>query len=799
MRKKRSVGIKHIVFFIAFLMIGIVGISGSTSVKNMAYAKEEKTDVKKKEDRFVIESKGRIGNYTRMNEEQEIVTTVTNHGADFQGYVQVIMINEDYGDNVMYQTDLVLAEGETKTVSQIIRMTANTSNIMVRITDAKEKELQKKKIKLTFIYEEQVLTGILTDNKQNMGYWDNEKVVYLKKEDISSAKGMGVMDVLIINNFNTADLEKEQYAALKEWVELGGTLVIGTGEQVNRTLAMFQDDYLSGKIGNVKQGIADISFQKESVVDDYAENLVLHNVEKGIGVICVANKDLGMDKSLWKNKGYEYVSAIKDQYSLNLQERIDDYNNNRNHYYYGYGSSSIIKGNDEIPDMNLFTIMICVYILAVTIGVYLILKKKDKLEWTWGIVPVVVIVFSGIIIVMGMKTRVSGTYMSYKKVMNFQEEGSSGVKNVLSMNVASSNNSEYEIQVPEGVDVYASSSGDFYSDSSYGNNSYEEYNIGFKNKGSQKVVSFKNNQAFEGSGLVSESVETIKGSYESNIHFLDSKISGTFTNNTEYTIKNAILSAEGNLYKLGTIEPGKTVKINDKTVSASYSVYRSLGKNFYDIIGVPEKRQDWTVEEARYMDGLESILDRDLNYLSGSNAVYGYLEDDEENSMKKEWNMECFGITLMKFPINVDYRTEEGDIYVPDVIKDGKITKGDYCIDYEERVMYGDEEFLVEYNLDKGERLSGIYFSKSVNASVRNSMVSAYGEPYEGNIEVFNWKTNKYEVLFDTSKDGNVTEVENYVGKENIVRFRMIPQNKDPNADIDVPVISLTKEVKTNG
>ena len=203
MRKKRSVGIRQIVFFIAFLMIGIVGISDSASVKTMVYAKEEKTDVKKKEERFVIESKGRIGNYTRMNEEQEIVTTVTNHGADFQGYVQVIMINEDYEDNIMYQTDLVLAAGETKIVSQIIRMTANTGNIMVRIADTKEKELQKKKVKLAYLPEEQVLTGILTDNKQNMGYWDNEKVVYLKKEDISSAKGLGVMDVLIINNFNT--------------------------------------------------------------------------------------------------------------------------------------------------------------------------------------------------------------------------------------------------------------------------------------------------------------------------------------------------------------------------------------------------------------------------------------------------------------------------------------------------------------------------------------------------------------------------------------------------------------------
>lgn len=789
MKERRRISLKHIVFLCVCMLIGVTGIYNPFSVKTSIHAETEKTQ------QFDIDSKARIGNYVKQNKGTEIVSAVTNNGADFTGYIQIIMRNNDTGKYVMYQSDLVLAAGETKTISQEIRFTSHTNRIIVRITDTKEKVLTKKKIKLSGLDSAQCLIGILCDNKQEMGYWDSEKVAYLKKEDISSVQGMDIMDVLVINNFNTGDLEKEQYEAIKEWVELGGTLVLGTGEQVNRTLAMFQDDYLEGRIGDVKTGIADISFQGETITDDLADNLVLHRMEKGLGVVCVANKNLGMDKSLWNKKGFEYINAIRRQYSAVLQERLNSEDSYAYGYYgYGYRDGTILKDSDEIPSIKNFAILLFIYVILISLCAYLILKKKDRLEWTWGIVPLMGVIFAGIVIVMGSKTRINGSYINYKKVMEFQE-GSSTVKNVTHMGVASSNNSDYEIAVPEGMEIYSEVYNDNYFDED--DESFDDYNIGFKTKDNQKIISLKNNGAFETVNLVSEEVETEENGYQSDIHYVNARISGIFTNRTAYTIKNAVLFAEGKLYQLGTIKPGEKAKITDKTLSTVCNYYYGTGRDYYKVLGISSNSNKWSLEEARYVNALEEIVNKYIDYQSSNSIVYGYMDMNDDDYMKEIWGMDCFGITLMKFPIQLNYTAENGDIYVSDILKSGQIINGTYWT--EDHCMSAEKELVVDYTLDKDERLTGIYFSKLLNPSIDDTDKVYYGDIYEGKIEIFNWRTKKYEVIFEADREGEVTDVEDYTGEENTVRFRLKADNASEDEDIYTPVISLTKEVKTNG
>ena len=790
MRSKRKVSIKYIVFLCIIMLISIIGTLDFDFSRTVVNAKTQEKNTTKEKDRFVVDSKARFGNCARFDQSMELVTTVTNNEADFTGYVQVIMINEDYNKNIMYQADLVLAAGETKAVSQEIRWTGNSNYIMVRITDKQENTLAKKKVKVSVLGAGECLTGILSDSKQDMGYWDSDKVAYLSKEDISSSAAMGVMDVLVIDEFNTGDLGKEQYKVIKEWVEQGGTLVIGTGEQVNRTLAMFQDDYLTGRIGNAEKGIADISFQGEKIIDDMTDDMVLHRIEKGLGVICVANKSLGINKSEWKKKGYEYINAIKSQYSAVLQERLQD--GDYDNYSY-YGDNAVLWGKDDIPVIRNYAIVMCVYILVVTLGLYLVLKKKDKLEWTWGVIPVVGMIFAGVIIAMGSKTRISGNYMDYTKVLELQGEDNSNVKDKTYMSIASTNNSDYEMVVPEGIDVYARINGDY--ENNFDNEKYGDYNIGFKTKDNRNVITLKNNQTFNATQLVSESVETLKGSYQSDIRYTEAVMGGTFTNQTGLTIRNAVLWAEGTLYQLGTIKDGEKVEINRKTPSTTYNRYYGTGNDYYEILGVNTDRRKWSLEEARYMDALNEFIDY-YNYDAAQGAViYGYI-DENDDSMKDNWKMTCYGVTLMKFPINIDYRSKDGNIYVPDVIKESRTING-YYYSYES-TMDAEEELVVEYTLENNEHLTEISFSELLNPSINKKGEEYSVDAYEGKIEAFNWKTKKYEVIFNADKEGKITDVENYVGKSNAVRFRMNAENKE-KGEIYAPVISLTKEVKKNG
>lgn len=796
MREKKHVNLRCIIFICAFMLTGIYGISSSLFLTTPVYAKTKEDSKEEKKEQFVMDTKARIGNYVRHNDDAEVVTTVTNNEGDFSGYIQIVMLNEDRVRNIMYQTELELAAGETKTIEQQLRWSSSSNRIMVRITDKKGNVISKKRAKVAVMDWSDCLIGILTDDKQKLGYWDGGKIAYLKKEDITSSYAMGVLDVLIINDFNTGDFEKQQYEAIKEWVELGGTLVLGTGEQVNRTLAMFQDDYLTGRIGDAKNGVADISFKDAKVIDDYIDGVVLHKIDKGLGVICVADKDLGIDKSLWNKKGYEYVNAIQLQYSTALKERLDGNSHVMySHSYYDRFSQSILKGANEVPSVKNFTMVLCIYIIVVTFGVYIVLKKKDKLEWTWGVVPIVGIIFAGIIIAMGSKTRINGTYMNYTKRIEFQEEDNPAVNNVTYLGIASSSNSGYEIKIPEGMDVYANVNA-MYNDDSIDNSAYDDYHIGFKEKDGQKVVELKDNVAFQTTDLMSEDVETINGKYQSDICYTNAKITGTFTNQTDMSIKNAVLMAEGKIYKLGNIKAGEKIEINDKTPSSNYTVYRyGQDEELYDIVGVDSDRDNWTLEEARYMKAVEDFLSDYTDSGIKNNMVYGHVDASDED-MEEKWGIDCFGVCLVNFPIHVKYIAEDGNIYVPDVLRDGQVTYGNY--DPTDHSREPSEEMVIEYTLEKNEQLSKISFSKLLNPSIDKKAVDFFGSIYKGEIKAYNWKTKEYETIFQADKEGEVTDVKDYVGKENKVRFHIGADNTTDDW-MYAPVISITKEVKQNG
>lgn len=791
--KKRGMSnrIKHIVVFASCLMLAVMGVWNVGFPQSVVYA-DKTEDAKDAEEtkQITMSAKTTVGNYARYNEKAEVVTTVTNNGEDFNGYIQIFMWDD--GKNLMYQTDLVLAAGETKNVNSEVRMITSANQLMVYVKDLDENVVNKQRLKVKMLDNEDCLVGILTDNKQNLGYWDKNKVVYLKKEDITSAGGMGILDVLIINDFNTGDWDKKQYEALKEWVEQGGNLIIGTGDQVTRTLAIFQDDYLVGKIGNVEKGVADISFEKESETGFPNEDFTLHKVKKGIGQICIINKDLGLDKSEWTKKGYAYLDDISSEYTQSLQERLQT-GNTGDVWTDNYNSGYLLRDVSQVPDVGMFTIILMIYIIIISIVIYVVLKKKDKQSWTWGAIPLAAVIFTGVIIGVGSRTRINGAGLYYAKIMEFQEEGNSGVKDRIDLSVISASNADYEIAVPEGIEVYAGNSGYYYED--YDGGDFGYYDLGFKTVDGREFVMLKNNSTFETVNLKAESIETVEGNYKSDMYYADGKISGTFTNNTNLTMKNVVYYGEQRIYQLGTIKPGETVKITEKTPSAIYG-YDIREEEFYKIAGLNMDRKKWSLQEARYMEALENNAFEMYTNEDGSNFVCGYIEDMDDEEMKKQWGMDCDGITLVKCPVSVDYTQKDGSVSVPDILKYTKIKEGYY--DNEERTME-EGELILDYMLEDDENIKEILFVAALNPSIDKKVsIASYINAYQGDIQLYNWKTKKYDTVFHSDKEGKITDVKQYVGKGNVIRVRLKPQNTN-SYSIYIPVISVKKEVNQDG
>lgn len=51
--------------------------------------------------------------------------------------------------------------------------------------------------------------------------------------------GLSLFDVLVVNNYKLRDLSGTQTAAIMNWVQDGGVLILGTGDRVDDTLGRF--------------------------------------------------------------------------------------------------------------------------------------------------------------------------------------------------------------------------------------------------------------------------------------------------------------------------------------------------------------------------------------------------------------------------------------------------------------------------------------------------------------------------------------------------------------------------------
>lgn len=775
-------------------MLCVVGFSGNTF-----YSKATQNEAATKETQFDIQATVGFNNMACVGRNMLANVTVTNNGADFNGRIQILIpITE--GNNVMYENSISVAAGETKHISMPMYVNSYTGKLVVNLTDDKENIVAKKRIKVSFITQEDdsQIVAILTENKDVLGYWEeeNKKAVYISQKDMpEQEEGLEPLDFIIIDNFDTQTLNKKQYEALKDWVNKGGNLVIGTGVNVSRTLGVFADDFITGSFGAPsKDGTVDFKVEGASLFEDEKNGICMQQVKKNLGAVFIFSTDLGVDYASWKKEGAAFQTMV-------YSHKVSGGNkNNSNRYYYDqeYGLNITDKGN--LPSLKKYAVVLFIYIVVVSWVLYFVLRKKDKLEWTWGLIPAFALIFALIIYGMGSATRITEPFITYARIIEWTGEGGGTTKGTTRMAITSPYNEKYTVAVPKGVTAYASMSGD-------GNYYYEEdtdfndYKIGFRQNGDQQMITFHNLGAFETGLIETNDVASVKGSYEADVTCDNYDFSGTFTNNTGKEIRNAVFLSDGRAYQLGDIKDGETVKISDKcknVISLNQEEYRmmlfSADKQIASVFGVSDNSGDsLNLEETRYMNAVGDYISKSGTSVFMQGKVIGCMDSSIQNDeMTQSWGMDCSGVTVGVFPVDVNYTNSSGQTFVPDLFS---------CnISSEERERYlYDEEIKVEYTLKSNETLTGLYYLVAANNEYspkekQGKVVFYNASEFEGTIKAYNFEKKVYEEIFADGKAGEIKDVKRFVGNENKVVLKIA--TKDDNTDYAIPVISATKEVK---
>ena len=760
---------------------------------------------------FVLSVSCGYGKYAKYGRDMGVKATIINHGEDFVGELWVLIPKDGSGSQSnLFRKEFSIASGEEKTVELAIPVLFSTGKLNVSIRDEKEKEKASLDVRVNVEGDAGVqYVGVLSDNYLDLSYLSDShtKTFFIEGEDFpENKKELDMLDILVINDFNTGSLNANQYEALKGFVNEGGTLVLGTGATAMKTLEVFKDDFLSGSAGEVKtqkvslgafdkeieKEILDITLDNGMVVYKEGEIPLMAKVDTGSGNIQVFTFDLGLSSSEWNTKGKNVLTQIIENLSQTKKLQLNG-EGGRNQNFYLLRDCLEMLNTDNAPSVGKYAVALGIYLVLIGPALYLVLKKLDKRHLTWVVIPGLSVIFALTIYFMGSDTRLSKPYAQY---ITFAHISDGIEREELTFSLTAPYNNAYQVTVPAEYDITLPVM-DYY----YGNYSYDkgtlEYDMSIGYGAEVTTLGIRNHGAFEPAYFSADSMKKAEGSVESNISLKkgeDGEVVyvGSVTNNLGYDLKSVVLVVDSHYFALGTLANGETRQIDGLT---AYVMTNQDDMWNYGILEMIVGGDPWANgrdnEKLRQYYALEYKLTNDLERKEKESYLLGFTEDSS-NPVIEATGLKNAGIKVVTASVEVERKISDNQVYIPSLDSRYVLLNGGY----DEVYRYIHSETLeLEVHFAEGEEITSIIYPLKGN-SENDTKAAHNGEGYYGTIDAFNYETGRYEQIFESGKPATLEDVTPYLSEENTMRlFFHIDENKRNYYSILVPLLAATKEV----
>lgn len=767
-----------------------------SGIETNKHSKEkESTTVTMEDNQLKVSLTYGYENTVKIGRYMEIKADITNTGDDFSGVMQGIFPFNN-ADGVMYQRDVMIPKQGTKTISMNVPISGDLKKFNVRILDETSKVKVKQKAKVTVETdgdEEMLFTGVLTDEHNSMGYLsrDNNRVFYLDESSFpKDAKGLNTLDILVINNFNTSKLTQEQYSALKDWVNQGGTLVLGTGTTYQKTLDIFKDDFITGTFGGVdRDGNAKVAITNGEDVQSIIGELQFQKVEKGSGCILIFPMDLGLDYKEWKKSGAVYAKTIIKYYAYQNKNIVNPLNVVQEDF--GGRSELEVEDQNSMPSVSKYALILFCYIVIVGPVLYLVLKKADRRNLMWILVPLFSVICSLVVYLAGSETRITSPYIRYGTIRILDGSGSDkGIESTV-FSITAPSNKEYHVAVPKDSHISALAGFESYEEGRKVD--YDSYKSSIQYAGDRTFIGLKNYAAFSPAYFCEKKTREGNGGYTAEITNYEYQFSGSFTNELGYDLENAVFVCDNTIFIADDIKNGETFSLNELTKDKIYYAgnYDDLvveQEMVRKVIGCELGDTKMTADKARRYYMLEDYFMQHYNNQNKENYILAFMNNkEEENSMKEEWGLDSKGVHLVVIPLQLNYKRGR-TTFVPNINSSGNIIEG--TLD-DDAYGYFSEDMLVEYKFGEESKVLALQYSKIPNGEFNNLSVGFYGK-----VSAYNYKKKSYDVIFVSGEENEITDLKNYLDGNNKMLLRYQPDEDAPDGNNILPTISLLKEVQ---
>ncbi len=513
-----------------------------------------------------------------------VQVTLENNGSDFKGNVEISEKNNNnhqmssyYGS---YTKQVVLPKGTTKQV--LIEVPADYLNqeLDVRLLDESGRVETTISPQATTPIRDALLIGAISAKEADLNFFTKtagpgigEKVLVRQLDGTNLPEKSDLLkslDVLAINHAPKEKLSAEQIEAIKSWVQSGGNLLLSGGAQFAGGAGLFADlspVTVSG-IGEVSDlsDLEKVSGQKptESVLTVTTGSLkagansiakagdmpLLAWQQVGAGRVFYAAYDLSVEPlASWSGNDELWVNVLAQREMNGSIERGD------NGYYQLQQLANIASSfPDLVPSLKGMALTFTGYVLIAGPLLYLILRRKRKSEWAWGLIPLTSLAFAVGIYGLGSLERGTGPITQSLGVINVNSEDSAELNSIASFVMP--NGGDYKVDLK----IDGSRIAPFDSKRSYGASANARAQM--QQDVGQQALLYQNVEFF--SSREAELTATINGlgQIEADLTIdADGKLTGTLVNRSKMDLEQAFLLIGTQPFMIDDLPAGESKNI----------------------------------------------------------------------------------------------------------------------------------------------------------------------------------------------------------------------------------------------
>ncbi|NOV03456.1 hypothetical protein [Paenibacillus planticolens] len=620
-----------------------------------------------------------------------VTMTLRNQGGDVSGDLVIQVANPNRTKDFSYVQHVELPKGSVKVVTMLLPGNAYTKSNN-RITFYEKSQKNGKKIALAgnayleafSLPKETVQVGVLARDVDTLNFLTllnqsgkNVNVLHLKQEEIpKESLGLDSLDVLAINDFASDTLTAEQVQAIQLWTQRGGNLLLAGGAGYPKSAAPFtkiapviyegtsalKELPQVEKIGEKELVFPQPFTLSQGKLAGGAETIVSEGMlpvfarsAYGSGFVTYAAYDLSLNPlASWNGNQrlWEQILAgtIESAHANNLNQiRFG------NDPFWEMDRALEYFPSLQPPKLPMLALVLLLYAILVGPVLYLVLKRLDRREWAWFVIPIVAIVTSIGVFQFGASNR--GSMMAESLSTVTLNGTGSGIKQ-----------SAVSVFLPKGGDLELKFAGKsvvsplLRSDVYPSMQLHEQSELVIRKEIDAAIVRLQDIPYSSISKLAVEEEQLVSiGKLDYSISELSAKgAKGQITNNTTKELKDAAVLINQSYIKIGNIPAG---------ASANFDTAGGIGvSNGFDIpqLAFPYPTNNNVDVNLHQRSMLIGHLNQKANFSGGiTPMIIGWMKDQTSISLTSGGSIPTEQLTLVSQEMKINYVTTDGKIVIP--------------------------------------------------------------------------------------------------------------------------------------